>query len=163
MESRSNDLKSEGKSAQKQKQQTEPIQKSRRLWSARKKLAKILGQPKNAANLQARKVRKNIDGCICIDIDKPDLPLDPFLLQGNDITLGQSLMLLNILPKSTEFKATRRGWHIIITPETTMSKGEILLAQAIICGMIGGDLKREAMNFRRACNMVYLNVLFEPE
>lgn len=71
--------------------------------------------------------------------------------------------MMNLRECNIRYEKTVHGWHIIIAVIGDLSPGCILLAQAIICGFIGGDLKRECFNFRRARNKVFLNVLFEPE
>lgn len=103
-----------------------------------------------------KRVKRGIDKCILVDFDSK------FLNPMIEIEVIQCLAIMRLDLFYIRYDQTRRGWHVIIAIKQSLTKAETLLAQSVICAAIGGDWKREAFNFRRACCGVYLNQLFEP-
>ena len=104
-----------------------------------------------------QKIKSGNDGCLLIDYDMEHLPMDlPALIQ-------QALTMMHLRHCYTRTEQTQHGWHIIIRTIEDLSPGLLLMAQAVMCAALQGDWKREACNFRRAQNKIFLNVLFEPQ
>lgn len=124
----------------------------------RQRLCHLLNvQKERAPMLRAAKIKSGNEGCILVDFDKQWLPLDFVAI------ISTCLTTMHLRHCYTRTERTTNGWHIIIRTVEDLSPGLLLLAQAVMCCALEGDWKREACNFRRARNKVFLNVLFEPE
>jgi hypothetical protein len=98
----------------------------------------------------ARRIKDVDKNSILLDIDKAKLSLHELFIK---------LRLVRITPTFIQADRTRRGWHIIIGTKHDLKPLEKIALQAIL----GSDQRREALNYFRYKNKVFLNLLFEPK